>query len=88
MITLNDVREANYKYDAGMGIQACKKAVGPANEIFGGDALQGLLYIAADGFAISVGTNLPLEERRAARLRWNEERARSSSVWIREKYDN
>lgn len=85
--TLQDVREANEHYEAGAGIEVCKRAVQPANELFGGDPLKGLLYIMADGYAISVGNNLPPEERRAARLRWNQSRAESQSVWVREKYD-
>jgi|688.fasta_scaffold153512_8 hypothetical protein len=85
--TLQDVRDTNYHYDCGAGLEVCKKAVAPANELFGGDSLKGLLYILADGYAISVGNNLPAEERRAARLRWNRDRAESQSVWVREKYD-
>jgi hypothetical protein len=85
--TLQDVRDTNYHYDCGAGLEVCKRAVAPANELFGGDSLKGLLYILADGYAISVGNNLPLEERRAARLRWNQSRAESQSIWVREKCD-
>lgn len=85
--TLQDIRDANHHYECGAGIEVCKKAVAPANELFGGDSLKGLLYILADGYAVSVGNNLPAEERRAARLRWNRDRAESQSVWVREKYD-
>lgn len=86
-VTFDDVCAANLRYEVGASKMLCHKAVAPANEIFGGDALQGLLYLMADGYAICVGGNLPPEERRAARLRWNESRARSQSVWVREKYD-
>lgn len=86
--TLQDVRDTNYHYDAGAGLEVCKRAVAPANELFGGDSLKGLLYILADGYAISVGKNIedPIE-RRAARLEWNRNRAENQSVWVREKYD-
>ena len=84
--TLQDIRDTNVHYKCGAGIEVCKKAVAPANELFGGDSLKGLLYIMADGYAVSVGNNLPAEERRAARLRWNRDRAESESVRLREKY--
>lgn len=85
--SLQDIIDTNHYYDVGASILVCKQALVAANELFGGDSLKGLLYIMADGYAISVGNNLPPEERRAARLRWNRERAESESVRIREKYD-
>lgn len=85
--TLQDIRDTNHHYECGAGFEVCKRAVAPANELFDGDSLKGLLYILADGYAISVGNNLPAEERRAARLRWNRDRAENQSVWVREKYD-
>lgn len=86
-VTLQDVRDANYDYDCGACMEVCRRAVQPANELFGGDSLKGLLYIMADGYAISVRSGLGPEYDRAARLRWNRDRAESQSVWIREKYD-
>jgi hypothetical protein len=85
--TLQDVRDANYHYECGAGIEVCRKAVASANELFGGDSLKGLLYILADGYAISVRSGIGPEHDRAARLRWNRDRAESQSVWVREKYD-
>jgi hypothetical protein len=84
--SLQDIIDTNHYYDVGASIFVCKQALAAANELFGGDSLKGLLYIMADGYAISVGTNLPAEERRAARLRWNRNRAESESVRLREKY--
>lgn len=84
--TIQDVREADARYQAGAGIYNCKKAVDPANEIFDGDALKGLLYVLADGYAISVGSKLPPEERRAARLKWNMSMAESQAAMLRERF--
>lgn len=84
--TFEDVREANIRYEAGASAMLCRQAVEPANELFGGDALQGLLYLMANGYAISVGNGLPYEERRAARAAWNYNRAINESEWLRERY--
>lgn len=86
--TFQDVIDANHHYHVGASKTLCGEAVGPANELFNGDTLKGLLYLMADGYAISVGNNTedPVE-RRKARLEWNRDRAESQSVWIREKYD-
>jgi len=83
--TLQDVRQANYDFDCGLGLEVCKRAVIPANELFGGDALKGLLYISADGYSISVGNGLSPELRRAARLRWNRDHAESHADRLRQR---
>lgn len=85
--TLQDIIDTNHFYEAGASKDVCRRSVEPANELFGGDSLKGLLYILADGYAISVGSKLPPEKRRAARLEWNRNRAENQSVWVREKYD-
>jgi hypothetical protein len=81
-----DIRIVNEAYQVGAGIEVCKKASLICGSEFGGDPLQALLYIMADGYAISVGNGLPDKERREARLTWNRNRAISESEWLREKY--
>lgn len=90
MTTLMDVREANYKYDCGLGMQTCQKAAQPeVLALFGGDPLKALLYIAADGYALNVGSNItdPVAKRNA-RLRWNRDRAESEAERLRERHDD
>lgn len=84
---MQEAREANYHYECGADLEVCKKAIQPANELFGGDPLKGLLYIMAEGYAIHVGGNLSGEAKRQARLKWNQSRAEDQSIWVREKYD-
>ena len=85
--TFQGVIATNHYYEAGASMATCRDAVQPANELFGGDPLKGLLYIMANGYAIDVGSNLIGEAKKQARLEWNRRRAESESVWIREKYD-
>lgn len=71
------IRAINTNYDMGLGFDSMKKGIAIAHERFGGDLFLGLLWIDAASLAISVGKNLPVDQRQEARNRWNDDHARS-----------
>lgn len=77
--------EIERRYEIGCSKQLLLDAVRVAAAKFDGDILLAICYIMADGLAISVGNNLPTEERRKARQAWNENYARGHAQRLRER---